>query len=171
MDPSLETQLSFLVLLGLYWFVDVPRGYRRWAFLAVLLAFPMTREAPLQEVRLAFGAALTEGTVLEANCLGGKNHHDVRLRYRFLADGAGYAGSGLSGKGNPSCGHVAPGDKVSISYLPAEPQVSAPRSEPMAQLLMAMLGWLLMVLASTWLKSDQGVRIREFFRDLGLSRH
>ena len=170
MDPSLATQLSFLALLGIYWVVDVPRGYRRWAFLVVLLAFPMTREAPLQEVRLAFGAALTEGTVLEANCLGGKNHHAVRLRYRFLADGAGYTGSGLSGQGNPSCGHIAPGDTVRISYLPDAPQVSAPRTEPMAQLLMAMLGWLLMVLAFTWFKSDQGVRIRAFFRDLGPAR-
>lgn len=171
MDPSLETQLSLLVLLGVYWYVDVPRGYRRWAFLAMLLAFPMTRETPLQEARLAFGAALTSGIVLEAHCLGGKNHHAVRLRYRFLADGASLTGSGLSGQGNPSCGHVAAGDTVKISYLPAAPQVSAPRTEPMSQLLMAMLGWLLMVLAATWLKSVQGVRVREFFRDLGLSRH
>ena len=171
MDPSLATQLSFLALLGIYWYIDLPRGYRRLAFLAVLLAFPLTREAPLQEVRLAFGGALTSGTVLEANCLGGKNHHDVRLSYRFLADGASYTGSGLSGTGNPGCGGIAAGDPVVLRYLPAEPQVNAPRAEPMRQLLLAMLGWLCMVLAATWMKSDQGKRVREFFRDMKLSRH
>jgi hypothetical protein len=170
MDPALGTQLALLALVALYWYADVPRGYRRWAVLIMLFAFPLVRETPVQEVRLAFGGALTTGTVLSADCLGGKNHHDVRLSYRFLADGASYTGSGLSGTGNPGCGRIAAGDPVTVRYLPAEPQVSAPRAEPLRQLLLAMLGWALLVAAITWLKSEPGVRLRSLFSDMGFGR-
>jgi hypothetical protein len=170
MDLALGTQLTFLALTAVYWYADVPRGYRRWAVVLMLLAFPLLREAPVQEVRLAFGGALTTGTVLSANCLGGKNHHDVRLSYRFELDGASYTGSGLSGTGNPGCGRIAAGDPVMLYYLPSEPQVSAPRLEPMRQLLTAMLGWALLVAAITWLKSGPGVRLRTLFGELGFGR-
>jgi hypothetical protein len=172
MNATLFHSLFGVGLLALYLYTPIPEGYRRWAFLLLLVLFPLVAGTPLRDIRLAVHGVSTTGTVLTARCTGGK-YPQLLLTYRFEADGVRMTGTGQAGQGNGGDGgrcDMRAGDPVYLTYLPKEPMVNVPDRNPSLALLFKLLGWLAVCLFLTWLKSEQAERVREHFNTMAFRR-
>jgi hypothetical protein len=172
MGSSLFHSLLGVGLLALYLYTPVAQGYRRWAFLLLLVLFPLLAGSPVRDVRLAVHGVSTTGTVLAVRCTGGK-YPQLLLTYQFKADGVNMTGTGQAGQGNGGDGgkcDMRAEDAVYLSYLPKEPVVNVPDRHPGLALLFKLLGWLAICLFLTWLKTEQAERVREHFNTMTFRR-
>lgn len=91
-----------------------------YLLLATTIAVQMGRGNWLSYYRLAKGTATT-ATVVQTACAD-----QGTFAYRFDAGGKSFAGNGDGGYGNPPCAALKPGDRVSVFYLPTDPQTNGP---------------------------------------------
>ncbi|SHH52185.1 hypothetical protein [Massilia sp. CF038] len=168
MEHNIFVPLLAVCVLALYLYVDVPRGYRRWAFLFVFLLLPFLFGSPVRDLRLAFWGVKVTGTVLEARCVRGKGRY-MLLTYGFVADGVRMTGQGRAGQGNGGC-EMQVGDPVYVNYLPQEPTVSQAVRNPMLAALGKLLVWLAACLFLTWMKTDQAKRFKEHLNQFSFFR-
>ena len=91
---------------------------------ATIIAVSAGRGDWLNYYRLSKYGVEAKGTVTATDCAGSKS-----VSYRFAAGGKEFTGKGSGNFGNPECTALKPGDPLSVTYLPADPQSNLPGNQ------------------------------------------